>query len=328
MIEQSKITQTSLSLFLIIIIILSFSVIIPYNSYIRAAKGGKESPYGKNKWKLSGNIQYISKMNDTDGYEYHDFGTDAKISLKMKNETKKWVDVILKIELKDSMKPVGDLEKNILRFKIRKEDNIAFLDMKNHSNDGYKLGFFPFFGYCENNKYPRKIEYMSRISEKVIFRENYSVTFPEKGDPDACRPIGSSIDYWVKEDPIKIVKYPMWNNSKPFGKNLLCVCYKIYDNKFYLHDSSVVMPSKLFFTTNNYTDDYINIDTDVSIKVPVNPDDIDYKDYEFLKTIEMKNLYPEKKDESDSDLTPIFMLAVPAVIASGAGYLAYKKQED
>lgn len=326
--KQYKKTKTFFSLLFIFITIISCSIIIPYNYQGQSIDNEKANPFGKNKWKMSGKIQYISKMNDTEGYKYHDFGTPAIISLEMKNETKDWIYIILDLDLKGSLKPVGKLEKNRLRFKIRKEDNVAFLDMKNHSENSYKLGFFPFFGYCENNEYSKKIEYMGRISDEVNFRKNTNISYPEKGDPKASRPIGSTIDYVVKEDPITIKEYPMWNNSKPFNKTLMTTASKVYNNKYYQYFGDACIPSVLFFTNNNYTDDFIEIETDVNIKVPVNPDDIDYKNYKFLKTIEMENLYPEKEDESDSDLTPIFMLTVPAVIATGAGYLAYKKQKD
>ncbi|MFP4051402.1 MAG: hypothetical protein ACLFVB_06640 [Thermoplasmata archaeon] len=279
--------------------------------------------YGNDIWKENVNIVIVSQIEGESEYKYsHTHFSDLTFILK--NSDVNWLNLTIKIDeiyTNDLDAKEIDLEYRNISFKIRKEDNVAFVNMENHPLDGHKIGFFPFFGYCKNNNYEARIEYMGRMSEKVTY-QTHNIYYHEKEDSSVKKSIGDVIEYKVKEDPITIKEIPKFNISSPRLSNFFKGLYKVYKNRYYPIEVSCYLPYTLFFTTDNGKSEYILLTSSL------HPTYYNDTNYQYIKDIDIDHLHGADNINNEYlNYYPVLMVAITISIASTAGYLAYKKKD-
>ncbi len=285
-----------------------------------------ENPNGEGVWEFRDASISILHSSNKSGVDYERRKSTVSgntLSTTVVQETEDTVTVNLSIELTDDTQTHIniDIDYNELQFEIDKKDNDATLVEEGHPWEGKRIGFFPFFGFAEEEVYDNTYPYfMGGESEPVSFLDHKGVSVTqvkEGGEIDEQHYTVESIyklTNKIEEDLTYQYLKEAGNKTREIG-SCLSVSFKQYRGRLYPFSAGATFPSELFVEDPADDEALISIGGGLS--------------YEQQDVIEyIQELPPMENPHEGNDLAKMALfLGVPGAIAIVCGYVAYKKKE-
>ncbi len=317
MIGKNKKLFLFISLFIIIISMISIGPISASESE------DMENPYGEDEWKFKDvglNIDYEHEDDKIDIYSKNFTASGNTLSIQIINETQDSVNVLFQLELENHTKEARNIDYTELVFRIDKNNNDATLVENDHPEEGSRFGFFPFWGFYEDDIYESDTSFNYPLGghfDSIRKAEKSWISYLDlETMENVKRDVGASYSL-RNEGEDKIRKDTLIEDRETTTMNrFLRVNVKQHEGRLYPTGGSIYTPPE-FFIENPTDEEMVFFDLDYS-----------YEQKDAMRYLE--TLPPFEEEGNDEGLIPkeIMLLMIFLVFIAFVGYTAYMKKEE